>query len=120
MSNEWDKINERLKEHHILIPTGTLIPDAIHSLIDKLDEQGATIVEMQWALEKMAGDVPETDCGDMLEQLIKCRELAAKGSKFAGELTRDVIEEGLVEVDAIIKKAQGEGNERQKNTSKKV
>lgn len=44
---------------------------------------------------------------ELLDALVKCRELAAKGSKFAGKLTSEVIETGLAEIDAVIAKAEG-------------
>lgn len=44
---------------------------------------------------------------DLVNALIECRELAAKGSKFAGGLTRDVIDAGLHDIDKVIAKARG-------------
>ncbi len=78
MADEWQKINVRLLAYDVVIPTGLNMTEAINSLIDKLDEQN--------------------------DALILCRELAAKGSKFASPLTRQVIEDGLVEIGAVIKK----------------
>lgn len=49
---------------------------------------------------------------EMLEALKQCRELAAKGSKFAGDLTREVIEQGLEEIDSLIEKVEGTNGQR--------
>jgi len=60
MTDPWTKIKNRLLAYGLLIPNGLNMVDAINILIDKLDEQQATIIEMQWALEKLAGEEDES------------------------------------------------------------
>lgn len=47
---------------------------------------------------------------DLLKSLKDARELTAKAMMFAGELTRQVIEKGLEEIDSVIAKAEGKEN----------